>query len=111
MLCFPGGENSIMQLRRRIGLVVGLVVFFCTFPGAFVFAENEPSNSPGVFERIGNTAKKVGHKIEQGVGKVVKKVEEKHIGEKVERKLKKAADKTAEGFKKAGNKIDQKLNH
>jgi hypothetical protein len=74
-------------------------------------AEDEPAQGSGVFERIGDTAKKVGHKIEQGVGKVVKKVEEKHIGEKVERKLKKAVDKTAEGFRKAGDKIDQKLNH
>jgi len=79
--------------------------------GALVFAEDESAKGPGVLERIGNTAKKVGHKIEQGVEKVAKKVEEKHIGEKVEQKLKKAADKTAEGFKKAGNKIDQKLNH
>ena len=100
-----------MQSRQRIGLTAGLVLFFCAFSNALVFAEDESAKGPGVFERIGNTAKKVGHKIEQGVGKVVKKVEEKHIGEKVERKLKKAADKTAEGFKKAGNKIDQKLNH
>jgi len=76
-----------------------------------VSAEDKSAEGPGVFERIGNTTKKVGHKIEEGVGKVVKKVEEKHIGEKVERKLKKAVDKTAEGFKKAGDKIDQKLNH
>lgn len=100
-----------MQLARRIGLVAGLLLPLWAASGALVFAEDESAKGPGVFERIGNTAKKVGHKIEQGVGKVVKKVEEKHIGEKVERKLKKAADKTAEGFKKAGNKIDQKLNH
>jgi hypothetical protein len=104
-------ENSMMHLLRRIGLVVGLLFPLWAASGAFVFAENEPSNSPGVFEQIGDTAKKVGHKIEQGVRKVVKKVEEKHIGEKVERKLKKAVDKTAEGFRKAGDKIDQKLNH
>lgn len=102
----------MMQLRRCIGLVAGLGLFFHAFSSApLVLAEDKPAQGPGVFERIGNTAKKVGHKIEQGVGKVVKKVEEKHIGEKVERKLKKAADKTAEGFKKAGDKIDQKLNH
>ena len=100
-----------MQLARRIGLVAGLLLPLWAGSGALVFAEGESANNAGVFERIGNTAKKVGHKIEQGVGKVVKKVEEKHIGEKVERKLKKAADKTSEGFRKAGNKIDQKLNH
>lgn len=100
-----------MQLAQRIGLVAGLLLPLWAASGALVFAEGESASNPGVFERIGNTAKKVGHKIEQGVGKAVKKVEEKHIGEKVEQKLKKAADKTAEGFRKAGNKIDQKLNH
>lgn len=100
-----------MRFRCDLRLVVGLCVPLLVLSGSPVSAEDEPAQGPGVIERIGNTAKKVGHKIEQGVGKVVKKVEEKHIGEKVERKLKKAADKTAEGFKKAGNKIDQKLNH
>lgn len=100
-----------MHSLRRIGLIAGLLFPLWAASSELVFAESEPSNSPGVFERVGNTAKKVGHKIEQGVEKVVKKVEEKHIGEKIEQKLKKAADNTAEGFKKAGNKIDQKLNH
>ena len=100
-----------MRFRCDLRLVVGLCVPLLVLSGSPVSAEDEPAQGPGVIERIGNTAKKVGHKIEEGVGKVVKKVEEKHIGEKVERKLKKAADKTAEGFKKAGNKIDQKLNH
>ncbi len=100
-----------MRFRCVLRLVVGLCVPLWILSGSPVSAQDEPAQGPGVFERIGSTAKKVGHKIEQGVGKVVKKVEEKHIGEKVEQKLKKAADKTAEGFKKAGNKIDQKLNH
>ena len=100
-----------MGFRYDLRLIVGLCVPLWILSGSPLSAQDEPSKGPGVFERIGNTAKKVGHKIEQGVGKVVKKVEEKHIGEKVEQKLKKAADKTSEGFKKAGNKIDQKLNH
>jgi F0F1-type ATP synthase membrane subunit b/b' len=74
-------------------------------------AEGEPSKSPGVLERIGNTAKKVGNKIEQGFTKAGRKLEEKKVGEKIEQKLKKAANKTAEGFKKAGDKIDKKLNN
>lgn len=74
-------------------------------------AQDEPAKSPGVLERIGNTAKKVGNKIEQGFTKAGKKLQEKKVGEKIEQKLKKAANKTAEGFKKAGDKIDQKLNH
>jgi hypothetical protein len=100
-----------MRFRCDLRLIVGLCVSLWILSGSPVSADDESAQGSGVFERIGNTAKKVGHKIEQGVEKVAKKVEEKHIGEKVERKLKKAADKTAEGFKKAGDKIDQKLNH
>lgn len=100
-----------MRALLCICLVGGLLLSLWGGPSSLVFGEEEPTKNPGVLERIGNTTKKVGHKIEEGVKKVVKKVEGKHIGEKVERKLKKAADKTAEGFKKAGNKIDQKLNH
>ncbi len=98
-----------MRFRCELRLIVGLCVSLWVLSGSPVSAEDEPAQGSGVLERIGNTAKKVGHKIEQGFGKVAKKVEEKHIGEKVEQKLKKAADKTAEGFKKAGDKIDQKL--
>jgi hypothetical protein len=100
-----------MRFQYDLRLIIGLCVSLWVLSGSLVSAQDEPAKGPGVLEQIGNTAKKVGHKIEQGVGKVVKKVEDKHIGEKVEQKLKKAADKTAEGFKKAGNKIDQKLNH
>ena len=73
-------------------------------------AENEPKDNGNVIDKIGSTAKKVGDKIEQGFSKTAKKIEEKHLGEKIEKKLKKATAKTAEGFKKAGEKIDQKLN-
>ena len=43
------------------------------------------------------------------VGDAAKKLEDKRIPEKVEQKFKKAADKTAEGFDKAGRKIKDKL--
>lgn len=74
-------------------------------------AGDEQAQSPGVLERIGNTAKKVGNKIEQGFTKAGKKLQEKKVGEKIEQKMKKAANKTAEGFKKAGDKIDKKLHN
>ncbi len=74
-------------------------------------AKDEPVKEPGVLERIGKTAQKVGDKIEQGFTKAGRKLKEKKVGEKIERKLKKAAHKTAEGFKKAGDKIDKKLNN
>ena len=77
--------------------------------GSAALAENEPTDNGTVVERIGSTAKKVGNKIEQGFSKAAKKIEEKHLGDKIEKKLKKAATKTVEGFKKAGRKIDQKL--
>ena len=77
--------------------------------GSAALAENKPTDNGTVVERIGSTAKKVGNKIEQGFSKAAKKIEEKHLGDKIEQKLKKAATKTVEGFKKAGKKIDQKL--
>jgi len=59
--------------------------------------------------KVGNAAKKIGKKIEEGFTKTAKKLEEKHVPEKVEKKFKKAADKTAEGFAKADRKIREKL--
>lgn len=99
-----------MKLRRtlRWGLLLLPLWVVSVSPA---MAGEEPAKSPGVLERIGNTAKKVGNKIEQGFTKAGRKLEEKKVGEKIERKLNKAASKTAEGFKKAGDKIDKKLNH
>jgi hypothetical protein len=98
-----------MRLRRQIRRVVWLLLPILVISGSAALAESEPTDNRTVVERIGSTAKKVGNKIEQGFSKTAKKIEEKHLGEKIERKLKKAATKTAEGFKKAGEKIDQKL--
>ena len=96
-----------MNFRWVVWLLVPLWAVF----GSEVLAESRPENNPSVGERIGSTAKKVGNKIEQGLTKAAKKLEQKKIGEKIEQKLKKAVNKTAEGFQKAGDKIDQKLNH
>lgn len=90
--------------------VVWLLLPLWVSLGAEASAEDKPTNNPSVAERIGNTAKKVGNKIEQGFTKAATKLKEKKVGEKIERKLKKAITKTEEGFKKAGNKIDQKFN-
>lgn len=99
-----------MQLRRQMWLAVWLFLPICLASGSAALAESpQPTGDRSVVERIEDTAKKVGSKIEQGFSKAAKKIEEKHIVDKVERKLKKAATKTAEGFKKAGEKIDQKL--
>ena len=98
-----------MRIRCGLRSVVWLYVSILMVSGTPALAEDESANGPGVFERIGNTAKKVGKKIEQGVGKAARKIEEKKVGEKIERKLNKAVTKTKEGFKKAGDKIDKKL--
>ena len=98
-----------MQLQRQIRKVVWLLLPILVISGSTALAESEPTDNGTVVERIGSTAKKVGNKIEQGFSKAAKKIEEKNLGEKIERKLKKAATKTVEGFKKAGKKIDQKL--
>lgn len=100
-----------MELRLLHQRLFWLMIPACILSVAPAFAEGEPSQKPGVLERIGDGAKKIGNKIEQGFTKAAKKLEQKKVGEKIERKMKKAANKTAEGFKKAGDKIDQKLNH
>jgi hypothetical protein len=100
-----------MQLWPSSRWVVWLLLPFWATLGSVALAESKPADNPSMAERIGNTAKKVGNKIEQGFTKAATKLQEKKIGEKIERKLKKAVTKTEEGFKKAGRKIDQKLNH
>ncbi|MBM4128159.1 MAG: hypothetical protein FJ247_12555 [Nitrospira sp.] len=100
-----------MDLCRTLGRTFVLLMLLWFISTSVALAEDESAKSPGVLERIGNTAQKVGNKIEQGFTKAGTKLKEKKVGEKIEQKLKKAANKTAEGFKKAGNKIDQKLNH
>ena len=99
-----------MRLQRNMRWAVWLILPIWVASGSTALAESEPTEQRSVAERIGDSAKKVGDKIEQGFTKAAKKIEQKKLGEKIERKLKKAAAKTAEGFKKAGNKIDQKLN-
>ncbi len=100
-----------MRCQWPIRWVTCLGVILWVAAASVAMAVDEPAKNPGVLERIGNTAKKVGNKIEQGFTKAGTKLKEKKVGEKIEQKLKKAANKTAEGFKKAGDKIDQKLNH
>ncbi len=93
-----------LNLRWLVWLVPFLASLNCV-----AWGEDKPVHNPSVTERIENTAKKVGNKIEQGFAKAAKKLQEKKVGEKIERKLKKAVTKTEEGFKKAGKKIDEKL--
>lgn len=100
-----------MRSWRNVRLAGWLVLPLWMVSVSMAIAEDEPTKSPDVLERIGNTAKKVGNKIEQGFTKAGTKLNEKKVGEKIEQKLNKAVTKTAEGFKKAGDKIDKKLNH
>jgi len=99
----------LMRIQEKIWLVVWLLVPIMIVSGSAALAGSEATDNPTVVERIGSTAKKVGNNIEQGFSRTVQKIEGKHIGDKIERKLKKAATKTAEGFKKAEEKINQKL--
>ncbi|MDH4078178.1 MAG: hypothetical protein OEU68_00015 [Nitrospira sp.] len=98
-----------MRMWSNSRWVVWLLLPFWIPLGSVALAESGSADNPSVAERIGNTAKKVGNKIEQGLTKAATKLKEKKVGEKIERKLNKAAKKTAEGLKKAGNKIDEKL--
>lgn len=94
---------SQMPSMRILVFIMGVVVF--VLGGNPALAEE-----PGFFQRVGDGMKRAGQKIEDKTKRVVKKVEDKRVGDKVERKLKKAATKTAEGFEKAGKKINEKLN-
>jgi len=80
-----------------------------TLPMLFAAGAVWAEESDGMMQRLDRAAKRVGQKIEEKTKAVVKKVEEKHVVDKVEQKLKKAARKTGEGFEKAGKKIEQKL--
>ena len=90
---------------RPIQKISGLSILV----GILAAGTGSAEESKGVFEQIGDSAQRVGHKIEDKTKRVVKKVEDKHVGEKIEQKLKKAVTKTGEGFEKAGKKIKQKL--
>jgi hypothetical protein len=72
-------------------------------------AESDGGSNASFSEKVGEGAKKIGQAIAEGIKKTAKKLEDKHVPEKVERKFKKAADKTAEGFGKAERKIKEKL--
>lgn len=99
-----------MRFWPNLRWVVWLLLPVWVALGTVASAEDRQTNNPSVAERIGNTAKKVGNKIEKGFTKAATKLKEKKVGEKIERKLNKAVTKTEEGFKKAGRKIDHKLN-
>lgn len=102
-----------MMQSSRSCWVLGLMVSFWlggTVAVPPASAGDRADQSRVVLERIGRTAVTVGNKIEQGFTKAGRKLKEKKVGDKIERKLKKAVDKTAQGFKKAGDKIDKKLN-
>lgn len=99
-----------MRVHHTLRWTTWAVLPLAILAGSLARAEGEPAKDPSVLERIGNTAKKVGKKIEQGFTKAGTKLKRKKVGEKIEQKLNKAVTKTGEGFKKAGRKLDQKLN-
>ncbi len=99
-----------MRRHHSIRWAIRVILLLWIIVGSLAWGENEPLKKPSVFEGIGNTAEQVGKKIKQGFTKAATKLREKQIRTKVERKLKKAGTKTAEGFEKARRKMDQKLN-
>lgn len=97
-------------MRASLATVCVCALFAAVLHGAAVrAAEPQGAGDTSFSEKVGNAAKKIGKKIEEGFTKTAKKLEEKRVPEKVEQKLKKAADKTAEGFGKAERKIRDKL--
>src|SRR5215467_3102265 len=71
--------------------------------------ESKGGGEASFSEKVGEGARKIGDAIARGFKKTAKKLEDKHVPEKVEQKFKKAADKTAEGIGKADRKIKEKL--
>jgi hypothetical protein len=86
---------SVMGLH---GLIAGLI-----------HAGESQTSGPGPIERIEETAKKFGKSIEEGVKSTMKKIEEEHIPEKVEQKIKKTMDETVEGLERTGKEIEKKF--
>ena len=97
-------------MRERLTTVgAWTLTVFLLSAGIVYGSESQGGNDPSFTQKVGETAKKIGKKIEEGFKKTAKKMEDKHVPEKVERKLKKAVDKTAQGFEKAERKIKEKL--
>ena len=94
-------KTSHMQV---LGAASGLLILLAA-------GVTRAEESQGMMEKVEETAQRVGQKIEEKTKAVVKKVEDKHLVDKVEEKLKKAVTKTAEGFQKAGKKVEQKLSN
>lgn len=97
-------------MRERLTTVgAWTLTVFLLSAGIVYGSESQGGNDTSFTQKVGETAKKIGKKIEEGFKKTAKKIEDKHVPEKVERKLKKAVDKTAQGFEKAERKIKEKL--
>lgn len=106
----PDRRSSMDQERHEHRRWVRtFLAFLVSLLGTVAGIETDSAAERSLGETISVTAQQIGTKIEGGVKKVVKKVEDKHIVDKVERNLAKAAQKTAEGLEKAGKNIKQKL--
>ena len=97
-------------MRESIATICTCTLVAAVLSYGIVYGSESDAGAEASFsEKVGEGAKKIGQAIEKGFKKTAKKLEDKHIPEKIERKFKKAADKTAEGFDKADRKIKQKL--
>lgn len=91
-----------------VGRLLGFLILSGLLPNHGGAAE--PSRSdPGPVERVEETAERVGKSIEESVRNTVKNVEDKHIPEKAQQRLKQLLDETAEGIEKVGKDIKKKF--
>ena len=67
-----------MRLQQNLRRAVWLLLPLWVVSGSTALADGESTDNRGVAERIGDTAKKVGNKIEQGFTKAAKKIEQKN---------------------------------
>ena len=97
-----------MNGQRTVGTLVSVICMIVLATREGSAAESSTSES-GRMQRIEETTKQVGKSIEERMKNTVKKVEEEHISEKVEKKIKQAVDETVEAFEKTGKNIQKKF--
>src|SRR4029078_3350076 len=98
-------------MRGSIATIYTCLLVAAILNHGTVGAESDGGSNASFSAKGGGGAQKGGEAIAEGIKKTAKKLEDKHIPEKVEKKFKKAADKTAEGFGKAERKIKEKLDY
>lgn len=98
-----------MNRIQEVGL--SFVIAGLSVVTALAAQVEEPAakHGPGPVEQIEESVKRAGKSVEESVKSTVKKIEDEHLAEKVEKKLKQTLDETVEGIEKTGKAIEKKF--